>query len=303
MSATVGGSAGSSSAIAGSSGAIARAGSGGSTTARAGAEGATTAGRAGSATTGGRGSAAGASSEVPTDAPVCKGKTSQVAIIGDSFINWTSHTLPSDLAALAGETWRLYAEGGASLQAGGIATLIPDQFEIAIASDPDIKVLVMDGGGNDVLICDAGKYLGCDVCKADGASRERVCEQIADDSIAAFNKLQDRALSIGVRDIVYFYYPDVPTGTIIGGSNPNEVARYAQPKWQGSCDDAEKRTNGKMRCHFVDMVPVFAGHPEYFAVTDIHPNPQGSAVMAKAIIDKMKQDCVWQPAGECACQP
>jgi hypothetical protein len=44
------------------------------------------------------------------------------------------------------------------------------------------------------------------------------------------------------------------------------------------------------------MVPVFKGHDDYFAAGDIHPNPMGSAAMAKAIWGKMEDDCVWQAA-------
>jgi hypothetical protein len=233
----------------------------------------------------------------------CKGKVSQGIIIGDSYINWASHTLPADLAQLAGETWRLYAEGGASMNAGGIATLIPEQLERAIADNPDIRLIVMDGGGNDVLISDAVKYPGSDACKEEGAGALGVCKQIVTDTLKTFSALQDRAAAAGVKDIVFFFYPEVPTGTIIGGANPNEIATYALPMWRSTCESAEKRLGGKLRCHFVDMVPVFKGHPDWFAPTDIHPNSSGSAAMAKAIWSKMKEDCVWQPETSGCCRP
>jgi hypothetical protein len=238
-----------------------------------------------------------------TGKPKCKGKTSEVVIIGDSYINWASHTLPADRAKEAGETWRLYAVGGASILAGGIAKLIPAQFEDAVTADKDILTVVMDGGGNDVLICDPGTYPGCDKCKEMGASKLPVCLKIVQDTLATFTKLQDRYVSVGVKDVVYFFYPDVPANTPIGGPYPNEIADFAMPMWKATCEGAEQRTGGKLRCHFVDMVPVFKGHDDYFAAGDIHPNPMGSAAMAKAIWGKMKADCVWQGASSGCCAP
>jgi hypothetical protein len=58
--------------------------------------------------------------------PPCQARASQTVIVGDSFINWFSHTLPADLAREAGETWRLYAVGGSSMASGGITGFIPD---------------------------------------------------------------------------------------------------------------------------------------------------------------------------------
>jgi hypothetical protein len=234
--------------------------------------------------------------------PGCKGMTSQAVIIGDSYINWPSHTLPADLEEQAGEAWRLYAVGGASLQAGGIIPqFVTDQFEQAIADDKDIKLLVMDGGGNDVLLADTVKYLGSDACKSSGSSKLEICKTIVSDSLAAFNKLIARAAEIGVQNIVYFFYPTVPNDTALGGPMPNEIADYARPMWKAACDGAEAKVAGKLKCHFVDMVPVFKGHDDWFAIGDIHPTPDGSAAMAKAILAKMKEDCVWQPAGSMCC--
>jgi hypothetical protein len=51
------------------------------------------------------------------------------------------------------------------------------------------------------------------------------------------------------------------------------------------------------------MVPVFEGHADYFAPSDIHPNPAGSKAMAAAIWEKMKQDCIAQPESSGCCTP
>lgn len=278
------------------------AGAGASATGGAGSQAAGAQARAGSTGSAGsmQPSAAGGAATVAASA--CKGKASQGIIIGDSYINWPSHTLPADLAREAGETWRLYAVGGASLQAGGIVPqFIKDQFEQAIGEDPDIKLLVMDGGGNDVLLSDAIKYPGSDACKASDSSKNPVCQKIVVDTLATFDALIKRAVEVGVQHIVYFFYPGVPDGTALGGPQPNEIADYARPMWKAACESANAKVGGKLSCHFVDMAPVFKGHDAWFAPADIHPTPEGSAAMAKAIVSKMKEDCVWQPKGSACC--
>jgi hypothetical protein len=60
----------------------------------------------------------------------------------------------------------------------------------------------MDGGGNDVLICDQGTYPGCDKCKEMGASKLPVCLKIVQDTLSTFTKLQDRFASVGVKEVV-----------------------------------------------------------------------------------------------------
>ena len=53
----------------------------------------------------------------------------------------------------------------------------------------------------------------------------------------------------------------------------------------------------------VDTVPLFEGHPEYFAAADIHENSTGSKVIAKAVVDTMKAHCIAQPASSGCCKP
>jgi hypothetical protein len=115
--------------------------------------------------------------------------------------------------------------------------------------------------------------------------------------------LMGKVVSLGVTDVVYFFYPHVPEGTLIGGLHPNAILDYALPKVKSACDGAEAMTNGKLRCHFVDLVPVFAGHPDWFAPGDIHPNLTGGQAMAKAVWKEMTDECVGQTAASGCCRP
>jgi hypothetical protein len=107
----------------------------------------------------------------------------------------------------------------------------------------------------------------------------------------------------GVKDVVYFFYPHVPEPTTIGGQHPNAILDYALPKAKAMCDGAEAMTGGKLRCHFIDLVPVFAGKTGMFAMGDIHENPTGSAAMAKEVWRVMKDSCIAQPESSGCCEP
>jgi hypothetical protein len=236
--------------------------------------------------------------------PPCKTKASQVIIVGDSYINWGTHTFGADLAKEAGESWRMYAVGGHSLGSGGIGS-IPAQLDQALVEDKNIIASVMDGGGNDVLIPAATWPGGAD-CKnrADAASLQ-VCKDIIDTAIEAGRKMMVKAGDNGIRDVVYFFYPHVPEGTLIGGAHPNAILDYALPKAKALCDGAEAETGGKMRCHFVDTIPIFAAQKpaDVFASGDIHENSKGSALIAKAVYQTMKDNCIAQPASSGCCEP
>jgi hypothetical protein len=247
----------------------------------------------GSGGAGGVGGTAGAGGTVNHP---CQRKPSQTVIIGDSYINWVSHTFPTDMARVAGETWRMYAIGGTSMASGGIG-FIPDQFDRALAEDPDINTVVMTGGGNDVLVCDGIRFPNCVSCK--NGSVAEPCPSIVNLALTRAETLMTKAANAGVRDVVYFFYPHVPNNTPIGGTNPNNILDYALPRVKALCDSAESRTGGKLRCHFVDMIPVFEGHPDYFAAGDIHENSKGSAAMAQAIWSTMQSKCVSQKSGCC----
>jgi hypothetical protein len=262
-------------------------------------------GSGGVPSTGGAAGAAGmigTGGAAPVRVPECITKSSQVILMGDSYINWVSHTFPADLYAAAGQTFRSYAIGAYSMGSGGIG-FIPTQFDTAVAEDPDIKVIVLSGGGNDILVPDTAQFPQGGSCKNDpNAPNIPDCQAIVQKAIDAALALMGRVIAQGVTDVVYFFYPHVPEGTLVGGLYPNAILDYALPRVKAACDGAEAMTDGQLRCHFVDLVPVFAGHPEWFAPADIHPNMAGSQVMAQAVWQKMTDVCVGQTSANGCCE-
>jgi hypothetical protein len=242
-------------------------------------------------------------SDVGVSRPPCMTSPNQVAVLGDSYVNWISHTFPADLAKEAGVTYRMYAVGGTAMGSGGIGLIAP-QLDQAVAADPNIIAIVMDGGGNDILVPDTAQFPQGGDCKQNAMSPTIPdCQKIIQKAVDKATEMMNTAADKGVKDIVYFFYPHVPEGTLIGGAHPNAILDYALPMVKATCDGAQARTGGRLTCHFLDLIPVFNGHPDWFAATDIHPNPTGSAAMAKAVWQVMKDACIAQPASSGCCTP
>jgi lysophospholipase L1-like esterase len=251
----------------------------------------------------------------PTDKPKpkCVKKDSQVVVIGDSFISWLSHKFPEQLKTVTKQEWRMKAIGGTAMGSGGLGR-IPDQFYEAVAQDPDVHTVLMDGGGNDVLVPDLlldNPLFGA--CRETGSSKNMNCNEIIKRALDAAGMLMDKAAAAGVRDVVYFFYPHIPEGRLIGGPKPNEILDHSLPMVESFCNGAEARTKGKLRCHFINMVPVFEGHiPGFGGVTanseadwfneDIHPNPKGSQAMVDKVWQVMTDKCIGQKGKDC-CEP
>jgi len=234
--------------------------------------------------------------------PPCLAKSSQLVAVGDSYLNWITHNFPDDFTQAFGD-YRMYAVGGASMGSGGISGFIPDQLTMAISDDPDIIAAVMTGGGNDILIADTVMYPESDTCKdrTDAASM-KVCQDVIANAMDTASALMDTAADAGIEDVVYIYYPHIPGGGF-GGMNPNVILEYSLPLARDLCVEAETRTMGKLRCHFLDLQPVFEGHPDWFADDGIHENGLGSAAMAKEVVKVLEDNCIAQPEASGCCSP
>jgi hypothetical protein len=231
-----------------------------------------------------------------------------VVMIGDSYIDWITHTFVADMRAQAGQEWPSYAIGGTSMATGGIGH-IPDQLDTALAANPKIKAVVMTGGGNDILVADTLMFPDGGMCTtAADATMIADCRAIVQAALDEAESLMDDTADAGVRDIVYFFYPHIPGGGLISGPNPTPILDYALPRAREVCESSLARTEGRMKCHFIDMVPVFEGKTGLFAdaVSEagdgVHPNSMGSKVLAAEVWRVMKQQCVGQPASSGCCE-
>jgi hypothetical protein len=201
-----------------------------------------------------------------------KVKASEVVFIGESFIDQTD-AIPrylSELARDAGvigasESYRSAAVSGTQLTTGAI----PMQYETAKNASP-VKVVLMDGGGNDLL-------LGNRCARGFDDS----CKEIVDVVGTLFAKLK----TDGVKDVVYFFYPD-PMGI---GASIKAAMDILRPEMKKFCDGTTE-----VRCTWVDQRESWMGNYDKYTSDGIHPTDAGSMASAKQIWEAMVARCIAQ---------
>jgi lysophospholipase L1-like esterase len=236
----------------------------------------------------------------PPAAGPCLTSATEGIIIGDSYVTGAGSPAMQPALAMLDPTatgFRNYAVPGTSLATGGILGLIPPQLTSAIQANPDIKFSIMDGGGNDALICDAAQFPNCaTLCTSAGASMNTECQGIVSKALDAATTLMASAATAGIKDTIYFYYPHIPDAGS-GGAGFAEILDYAEPKAKAVCDGAFAATGGKLSCFFVDLAAPFkaAGgdkNPANFAADGIHPSAAGQAIVSQQIFNVMKAQCI-----------
>jgi hypothetical protein len=286
-------------ATAGSAGLAAVSGSGGSGTAGMLASAAgTSAGAAGAA--GAEGAAGGGSADASKHPCISDGN--EVLFIGDSYSNYaTAHEALATLMAMlavkdgalkSGDSYRDRAVAGTTLSAPPAA--IPDQWNTDKTMKP-IKVVVMDGGGNDVLISNPQ-------CEPDGSEKNAECQQVVAGSIAALKKMWPDMQKEGVSDVMMFWYPHMPgVGILNSQGTGNTISDWTLPMLQ---DLAKSVSTDTFHVWVVPTVELFEGHPEYFYSGDnLHANTTGETKIAEKIWGVMKDNCIGQAASAGCCMP
>jgi lysophospholipase L1-like esterase len=199
-------------------------------------------------------------------------KASEVVFIGESFIAQTGAIprLTSQLAREAGTiamtaSYRSFAVSGTQLTTGEI----PMQFANAVKAGP-VQVVLMDGGGNDLLFGNG--------CKT---GFDASCKSIVTVVDTLFKKMK----SEGVKDVVYFFYPD-PMGI---GANIKAAMDILRPEMKKLCDGSTD-----VRCIWVDQRQSWEGQYGTFTSDGIHPTEAGATASSKQIWDAMVANCVAQ---------
>jgi hypothetical protein len=164
------------------------------------------------------------------------------------------------------ESYRTFAVSGTQLTTGEI----PDQYARAKMAGP-VKVVLMDGAGNDLLF-------GSDRCKA---GFDASCKEVTD----VVTKLFMQFKSDGVQDVVYFFYPD-PMGI---GAQIKDAMDILRPEMKKLCDVATD-----VRCIWVDQRESWMGHYAEFTSDGIHPTTAGAQASAQQIWAAMVASCVAQ---------
>ncbi len=262
----------------------------------------------------------GGDKKIQESKPWCISKPSQVVMVGDSYIHgFGSPPLRPALAALIPDAanYRDYSVAGMSMAAGGIPVspppgiqFVPQQFDPeALQADPDIKLVIMNGGGNDFMLPPAGSP---DCKNMADSPTNAACVKIMTDAMDAATKLVTRMYEVGVRDVIYFFYPHLPSvKNGLGGTESNVMMDFAYPKVQALCESALSRSNGQLRCHFIDLRGPFeatgsaAGPGPWtnFVADGVHPTDAGQAISAQQIKNVMDESCLGKPESSGCCEP
>ena len=226
----------------------------------------------------------------------CVADGNEVVFIGDSYSDYpvAHQSMASFVEKLAvkdgalkqGDTYRNRAELGTTLAAPPAG--IPMQWEDTKSMKP-IKFVVMDGGGNDVLINNQQ-------CRAEGAEMKADCKQVVQNSLDSAKKLFDSMKETGVSDVVFFWYPHIPGGFLTQGERGVSISDYTYPML---VDLAKASSTDTFHVFTVPTVEIFEGHPEYFYNDGLHANDMGTAKIAEAIWAVMKENCLGQSTGCC----
>ena len=262
-------------------------------------------------------------------APCEKGqvKASQVVMLGDSYMDRNFGNVGANIVAAAqmagslaaGTNYRMYYLAGAATNNGSGQLNVPYQYEtmakgnLAVTNPKDIKVVVMDGGGNDVLI----DQQSCLTDKTQAAQMaDTACMNAVKNTVARTKSLWQEMATDGVKQVVYYFYPHLnPAG---GGLLPtpspgvNTIDDYSAPFYQEICCGSSFTPTVQaptctgnapgLQCTYIDTRPAFNGHsgaageagPDYILTDHVHPNAMGSVVIADLTWNAMVANCVAQ---------
>ena len=267
---------------------------------------------------------------VMTPPPTCqKGqvKPSEVVMLGDSYMDMNYGNVGANIVAAAtmagaltaGTKYREYYVGGAAVNNGAGQLNIPYQYDsmakvdTSVQNPKDIKVVIMDGGGNDVLIDQRS-------CLSDASMSALMADTACMNAVAGagarMKSLWQEMATDGVKQVVYYFYPhlDPAGGVLLPTPAPgvNLVDDYGASKYQEICCGSSftpttmaptcTGTGLGLQCTYIDTRPAFTGHsgaltepgPSYILTDHVHPNPMGSVVIANLVWNAMVANCVAQ---------
>lgn len=194
-----------------------------------------------------------------------------VVTLGDSIFDLNGQ-IQANLESWAGETFRNYTQSGAELSGGILAPAVDSQYATAKATDANINTIVMDGGGNDILI--PAMLFDPNRCKTKWYRPylSSKCKALIEDIYVTDVNLLNQMDADGVENVVFLGYYELPRGN----TNLNAAVNYGDAYLGYACDTATTAN-----CTFVDP----RGHvPAADVESDnIHPTPNGSLTLAGLI--------------------
>ncbi len=201
-----------------------------------------------------------------------------VVWIGDSIFALSGEEANA-LEDLSGHSYRTYYVSGSQME-GGFVQNIPNQYAKAVRDDSNIRTVIMDGGGNDVLI---GANGACDANYQSG-SLSQACYNIIDRVEAVNIALWQDMVDDGVENIInqgYYYSSDKDlwlVSDVFQERTKQEFAAFAQSHPGVKMIFIEPKDNP-----YFDKDDV----RDYTIYDGIHPTDEASEVLANMVWDAM----------------
>lgn len=193
-----------------------------------------------------------------------------VITVGDSIFD-LSGELQLFLEQKAGQTFRNYTQSGAELSGGIVATAVDVQYSDAKTTDSNIATVVMDGGGNDILIpAMTGDIYGCRT-RWYRRNISSSCKNLINNVYVDLVNLLNQMDADGVQNVIYLGYYELPRDN----ANLLQALNYGDDKLGAAC------ANTTAGCTFVDPRGTIPAN--YVLDDDIHPTTEGSQVLADLI--------------------
>ncbi|MBP7737526.1 MAG: SGNH/GDSL hydrolase family protein [Spirochaetes bacterium] len=197
-----------------------------------------------------------------------------VVIVGDSIYDLDGF-IHANLKTLSGKSYKDYSKSGDTV------SYITKQYNTAIAARPTIKTILMDGGGNDILM-DVYWSQACQATSTISSACKAYIDGVLDQDEALWEDMNDD----GVDNIFHLGYyrlkKGILTTLLYGGTKLNPAVVYADDQLAAAC------AVSPAQCWFIDPRADFLGKESSYIKSDgIHPTNAGGKVIATKIYNKM----------------
>jgi hypothetical protein len=181
------------------------------------------------------------------------GDGKDVVTIGDSWMQLYVAGIEESLDKASGQTYRHYAVPGTLV----LDEVIPNQYESAKMENPDIKTVVMTGGGNDILTTNCA---------------DEACNSIVDMVSDRLTMLMQEMGKDGVQDIV-----------LIGYTYPDDTSKRESLDYSIMLNKMFCKPDSMPRCHSLDSTQL-----DITLRDGIHPDDAGYDLIGETVWQMMQ---------------
>jgi lysophospholipase L1-like esterase len=199
----------------------------------------------------------------------------KVVFFGDSIFALSGEIQARLYSLNGGKTFRNYTTSGAELIGGAIAPSVEQQIATANGDNPNSTVVVMNGGGNDILIpAVALDPYDCLTQWYEFGRLSSSCKGLIDDIYVDGVDLLNGLYADGVTQVIYLGYYYTKNGILLV-DDLEEAVDYGDLRLSQAC------TNSIVNCAFID--PRSTIRDSDITGDGVHPNATGSRKLADLI--------------------